>query len=127
MLLGIFSNIYELISGVNINNPEYDDEIYSNVGLVTLVIVLCITILFYLLIGRWRPIFCSIYNWIFTLLLTSIGCGILAFASAKDVIGQADTYMIRFSIMNGVLSAVFFILLSIAMKRLSIFAKRTPF
>ena len=127
MLLSIFSSLYELISGTNQSIPEYAGEVYDNVGVPTIIIVAIITAIFYLLLGRWKPIFFKTGHWIFTLLLTTIIAGVFAFASAMQVIGEADSYMFRFSLMNGIFSAVLFFILSVILKRLSIFAKRTPF
>jgi len=127
MLLSIFSTLYELISGINQNIPEYAGEIYDNVGIPTLIIVGIITAIFYLLLGRWKPVFFKTGHWIFTLLLTATIAGTFAFTSAMEVIGTADSYMLRFSLMNGIFSAILFFILSIILKRLSIFAKRTPF
>lgn len=127
MLLSVFSNLYELISGANQSIPEYAEEVYDNVGVPTIIIVAIITAIFYVLLGRWKPIFFKTGHWIFTLLLTTIIAGVFAFASAMKVIGEADSYMFRFSLMNSILSAILFVILSIILKRLSIFAKRTPF
>jgi len=127
MLLSIFSNFYQLISGAHQNVPDYVDEVYDNVGVPTLIIVAIITAVFYLLLGRWKPIFFKSGHWIFTLLLTAIIAAVFAFTSAYRVIGEADNYMFRFSLMNSIFSAVLFFILSIILKRLSIFAKRTPF
>lgn len=127
MLLSIFSSLYELISGANQSVPDYVNEVYDNVGTPTLIIVAIITAIFYLLLGRWKPIFFKSGHWIFTLLLTAIITAAFAFTSAMEVIGTADSYMFRFSLMNGIFSAILFFILSIILKRLSIFAKRTPF
>lgn len=127
MLLSIFSNLYQLISGAHHSVPDYVSEVYDNVGVPTLIIVVLITAIFYLLLGRWKPVFFKTGHWIFTLLLTTIIAGVFAFTSALKVIGEYDSYMLRFSLMNGILAAVVFFILSIVLKRLSIFAKRTPF
>lgn len=127
MLLSIFSNLYQLISGAHQSVPDYVDEVYDNVGVPTLIIVSIITAIFYLLLGRWKPIFFKSGHWVFTLLLTAIIAAAFAFASAMKVIGEADSYMFRFSLMNGIFSAILFFILSVILKRLSIFAKRTPF
>ncbi|MFD2584928.1 hypothetical protein ACFSR6_20695 [Pedobacter vanadiisoli] len=127
MLLSIFSNLYQLISGVHHSVPDYVDEVYDNVGVPTLIIVVIITAIFYLLLGRWKPVFFKTGHWIFTLLLTAIIAVVFAFTSAIKVIGESDSYMFRFSLMNGILAAILFFILSTVLKRLSIFAKRTPF
>lgn len=127
MLLSIFSNFYQIISGTHHSVPDYVGEVYDNVGVPTLIIVAIITAIFYLMLGRWKPVFFKTGHWIFTLLLTAIIAVVFAFTSAMKVIGESDSYMFRFSLMNGLLAAVVFFILSIVLKRISIFAKRTPF
>ncbi|RZM21501.1 MAG: hypothetical protein EOO88_32960 [Pedobacter sp.] len=127
MLLTVFSGLYELISGSNPNVPDYIDEVYDTVGQITIVVVLTLLLIFYLLLGRWKPIFHGSGHWIITLALTSCAAFAIAFITAKDVIGNIDSYMYRFSLMNAVFAGVIFILLSIVFKKMSIYAKRTPF
>lgn len=127
MLLSVFSTLYELISGANPDVPDYNDEVYETVGQQSLVLIFIIIVLFYLVLGRWKPIFHKTGHWILTLVLSAVFGFAIAFLNAKDVIGDVDSYMYRFSVMNAVFSAVIFIVLSLPAKLLSIFAKRTPF
>jgi hypothetical protein len=127
MMLSIFSGFYELISGANPDVPDYSDEVYETVGQITIVVVVAFDVLFYVFLGRWKPVFHKRTHWVTTLLLLmSIALGI-AFLTAKDVIGEVDSYMYRFSIMNAVFAGVLFIILSLLFRRISIFAKKTPF
>jgi len=127
MFLTIFSNLYQLISGSHQSVPDYVDEVYDNVGVPTLIIVAITVAIFYLLLGRWKPIFFKTGHWIFTLLLTAIIAFAFAFTTAFKTIGEADSYMFRFSLVNGIFSSILFFILSVILKRLSIFAKRTPY
>ena len=127
MLLTIFSGLYELISGANPDVPDYVDGVYDTVGQITLVLLVALAIIFYLLLGRWKPIFYKLGHWIFTLLVIMAASFAIAFVVAHEVIGEIDSYTYRFSLMNAIFSAVAFLLLSTAFKRMSIFSKRTPF
>jgi hypothetical protein len=128
MLLTIFSPFYEWICGSNGESPEYNDNgIYDSVGFITVAVTLLLTIVFYVLLGRWKPVFYTIRDWIITLFINAfIGFG-LAFTSAKGELGSIDGYLIRFAIINAIFTIVLFFMLSIILKRASIFAKRTPF
>ncbi|OWK69893.1 hypothetical protein [Pedobacter sp. AJM] len=127
MILTIFSGLYELIAGANPAVPEYDDEVYQTVGQITLIVVSAVVLIFYLCLGRWKPIFHKFGHWIFTLILTMCAAFAIAFISAKDIIGEIDSYMYRFCLMNAVFAAIVFIMLSIVLKPMSVFSKRTPF
>jgi hypothetical protein len=127
MLLTLFSGLYELITGSNQNVPDYVSDIYDTVGLITLIIVIIVAAIFYIGIGRWKPVFIKTGHWIFTLIVLMIASFSIAFGTAKDVIGEVDSYMYRFSFMNALFSLVLFLILSFIFKSLSIFAKRTPF
>ncbi|EDM35356.1 hypothetical protein PBAL39_12840 [Pedobacter sp. BAL39] len=127
MLLTIFSGLYELISGSNEDVPEYFDEVYDTVGQITVAVIMLMILIFYLLLGRWKPVFHKLGHWISTLILIMVAAFGIAFITARDVIGEVDAYTVRFSLMNAILSALLFILLSIIFKRMSVFSKRTPF
>jgi hypothetical protein len=127
MLLTIFSGLYELISGANPDVPNYIDDVYDTVGQITLIMVFVLILIFFLALGRWKPIFHKLGHWLITLILTMGLSFIIAFVTAKDNIGEIDSYMYRFSLMNAVFAAVVFILLSLVFKPMSVFSKRTPF
>lgn len=127
MLLTVFSGLYELISGSNSDVPDYNEEVYDTVGPITLVVVIAMILIFYLLLGRWKPIFHKLGHWVITLTFTMVAAFTIAFICAKDVTGEIDAYMYRFSLMNLIFAAVIFILLSLIVKKMSIFSKRTPF
>lgn len=127
MLLSVFSSLYELVCKPNQNYPEYRDSIFSSVGLLTLIISIVISIIFYIGLGRWKPIWYTLVHWIITLVLvTGIGFG-LALLQTKSIIQLIDSYTIQFAIFNSIFSAIYFIVLSLFLKKASIFAKKTPF
>jgi len=124
----MFVTLYELILGPN-NDPIYADEIFTPVGFLTLLATLVAAALFYLLLGRWKPVFDKLPHWLILLAVVAI----LAFAYAltyalgRTGADESDGYMQGFAAMNAVYAALYFFLFSLALKRFSIFAKRTPF
>lgn len=127
MLLTIFSGLYELISGAKPEVPEYNGEVYDSVGLMTVVLVLVLAVIFYILLGRFKPIFHRGVHWMITLGILMWASFALALMISQDVIGEIDSYMYFFSLMNAVFACLLFFICSLAFKRASIFAKRTPF
>lgn len=126
-LLTIFSPFYEWICGTNAESPEYDNGIYDSVGLITVAITLTTAVVFYLLLGRWKPVFDKMRHWIIAVVLVALAGFGLAFAAAKNELGAVDGYLVRFALINMILTVVLFFICSILLKRGSIFAKRTPF
>ncbi|OCX54270.1 hypothetical protein BEL04_08410 [Mucilaginibacter sp. PPCGB 2223] len=123
----LFTGIYELLCGKNPDIPDYRETIYRSVGLLTLVMAIVIGLLFYLVLGRWRNVWYTRIHWVLTVIIAAlIGFG-LAYGIAKGIIGSADAYLTQFALLNGVLLAVYLILLSLFFKRFSIYSKRTPF
>jgi hypothetical protein len=123
----IFIFIYEFFCGKNQNISDYRDRIFRDVGLLTLLIAVTICLLFYVAIGRWKNIWHTLLHWAITIILCAvIGVG-LAYGVAKSIIGAADSYLILFAFMNAVVINIYFILLSLILKRFSIHARRTPF
>lgn len=128
MLLTVFSSFYEWICGTNAESPEYNDNgIYDSVGLITVVSVITFVVLFYLILGRWKPIFYALKHWVLTLVIAAlVGFG-FAFTVAKKELGSTDAYLIRFAVINAICMMLLFFIFSLVFKRASIFAKRTPF
>ena len=123
----MFSVLYELLGGKN-DNPAYANTIYSSVGLFTLIIALVFAVVFYLLLGRWRPIWDKQKHWLVTIVALAVIAFSMALSLAKGATGEeVDAYMVTFSLINAVYAVVYFIIMSFLLKRASIFAKRTPF
>lgn len=127
MLLTVFSFLYELICRSNLDSPEYEAVIYDNAGLLTLLSSALFALIFFLLLGRWKPVFHQPGHWIITLVLCAITGFLIAFLSAKSQLGTVDSYLIRFAVINMILTALLFFVFSLIFKQASIFAKRTPF
>ncbi|GAA4447898.1 hypothetical protein GCM10023189_04940 [Nibrella saemangeumensis] len=124
----MFTSLYELWLGQN-NDPIFADEIFTPVGMLTLLFALIVAAVFYLLLGRWKPVFDNTTHWIITLVVVAIFGFVYALQYAKDRTGadEADSYMQGFGGINALYAVIFFTIFSALLKRFSIFAKRTPF
>jgi glucan phosphoethanolaminetransferase (alkaline phosphatase superfamily) len=123
----MFKTLYELLVGQN-TNPAYASDVFPTVGLFTLAFAGIAAILFYLLLGRWRPIWHKTVHWLVTILILAAAAGYIAVSVAKKATEEdADSYMYTFSLINVLYVIVYFIILSLLLKKASIFAKRTPF
>lgn len=123
----MFKMLYELLAGKN-SNPAYATDVFPTVGLFTIAFAGVAAILFYLLLGRWRPIWHKTVHWLVTMLILAAVAGYIAVSVAKKATEEdADSYMYTFSFINVLFVVVYFIILSLLLKKASIFAKRTPF
>jgi len=126
MLLSLFPTLYELIIGKNPDYPEYGESIFNSVGILSFIISIVICLIFYVGLGRWKPVYHKIHHWIITIIVVAgIGFG-LAFTQAKGVLDFIDSYLIQFALFNAVFSALYFIIFSFFFKRFSIYSKNTP-
>ncbi|GAB3262849.1 hypothetical protein GCM10027347_28860 [Larkinella harenae] len=124
----MFVSLYELWLGQN-NDPIYADEIFTPVGLITLLVSIALALLFYLVLGRWKSVFYRTSHWAITLVVAGIfGFG-YAVWYALDATGaeNTDSYMQGFGAVNLLYALIYFCIFSLLLKRFSIFAKRTPF
>lgn len=123
----MFKTLYELLTGPNAN-PAYRTDVFPTVGLFTLVVSLLTVVLFYLLLGRWKPVWHKLGHWLITMVLLAGFAGYFAIATAKAATEEeADSYMYTFALFNILFAIVYFIVFSLLLKKTSIFAKRTPF
>ena len=124
----MFVSLYELWLGQN-NDPIYADEIFTPVGLITLLVSLLLAAIFYLILGRWRSVFDGIGPWVITLVVVLIFAFAYAMWYAMDRTGadESDGYMTGLGGVNALYAAIYFFVFSILLKRFSIFAKHTPF
>ena len=127
MLLSIFSSLYEVIIGENADFPEYRDGIFDSVGLITIFIAIAFCLLFYIVLGRWKEIWYTTLHWAVTIIIVAAVCFGFAFYQAKGQLGDFDSYLIRFSIINIFWGCIIFIFLSFGLKHFSIYARKTPF
>lgn len=124
----MFKFLYELICGQNVD-PTYGNNVYPSVGLFTLVFSLAFAIIFYLVLGRWKPIWDKLKHWVITIILL-IGLSVFfALTQAKGATAEEsyDSFMYKFALVNALYAVVYFIIFSLFLRKLSIFAKRTPF
>lgn len=122
----LFRFIYESICGKNQELSDYRSHIYSNVGLLTLIIAIIIALLFYLALGRWRMVWYTRTHWVITVVFAALLGFCMAYSEAKVSIGAVDAYLIQFAFLNAILLAAYFIILSLMLKNFSIYSKRTP-
>ena len=124
----MFKAIYELLGGENVD-PIYASDVYPSVGLFTMIFALVFCIIFYLGLGRWKPIWHKLSHWIITLTILASISVFFALTQAKSATLEDafSTFMYKFSMVNALYSSIYFIVFSLILKRASIFAKRTPF
>jgi 4-amino-4-deoxy-L-arabinose transferase-like glycosyltransferase len=124
----MFKFLYELICGQNVD-PTYANNLYPSVGLFTLVFALVFAIIFYLALGRWKPIWDKLKHWVITIILLICLSVFFALTQAKGATSEEsfDSFMYKFAMVNALYAVVYFILFSLLLRKVSIFAKRTPF
>jgi len=126
LMLSIFTSFYEALIGANPLNPEYREGVFSSVGIITVLISLIICLVFYIALGRWKPVFHKTAHWVITLSINAMIGFCLAYVLTNKEIGAIDGYALRFAFVNTFYAALYFIILSIVFRRFSIFAKHTP-
>ncbi|TWV93000.1 hypothetical protein [Chitinophaga pinensis] len=77
----MFSLLYELLGGKN-NNPVYASTIFPSVGLFTVILSVIFALVFYLLLGRWRPVWDKQKHWLVTMVLLALIASGLAYSQA---------------------------------------------
>lgn len=125
--MALFTSLYEVFIGENPDYPEYREGIFSSVGLLTFLLAAVAAAIFYVALGRWKPVFEKPVHWFITLALTALIGFLLAYTQARGTLGATDSYTTRFALFNALYAAVYFFLFSILFKRFSIFARHTPF
>jgi high-affinity Fe2+/Pb2+ permease len=123
----MFKFIYELLAGKNAD-PVYATDVYPFIGLFTLVVAFVLAIVFYLGLGRWKPLWDKLPHWIITLLVLIAIAVYWALTQAKSATGEDyDAFMYKFALVNAFLATLYFVVFSLLLKKASIFAKHTPF
>ena len=123
----MFKFLYELF-GKNVD-PTYATDVYPFVGLFTLLIVLVFVALFYVALGRWKPVWYKLGHWFVTLIILLLFAFFFAFTKSKEATGE-DThtsFMWKLAFVNVLYTFIYFIVFSLLFKKISIFAKHTPF
>ncbi len=124
----MFQFLYELLCGKNVD-PTYVSDVYPFVGLFTLIFSIVFSLIFYLALGRWKPIWDKLLHWIITLIILSGIAFYFALNQARSTTGEESygAFMIKFSLVNALYAVIYFVLLSLLLKKASIFARNTPF
>lgn len=123
----MFKLMYELLAGKN-DDPVFANDVYPSVGLFTLLLALIFTLIFYLALGRWKPIWDKLIHWIITLIFLVIIAIFFALTQSKGATGEDyNAFMYKFSLVNALIASLYFVIFSLLLKKASIFAKRTPF
>jgi len=132
-LLNIFADLFKTIIGIEKNYGLDFTEAFKGTGFVICIISLLMAVLFYLVLGRWKPIWNLPKHWYITLFINSLLCILVTFLQSNStnvpdiVLGQIIGYMIKFSCVSFVLGDILFFIFSIAFKKLSRYCKATPF
>jgi len=124
----MFKFLYELLCGKNVD-PTYATDVYPFVGMFTLLTVLLFVALFYVALGRWKPVWYNLKHWFVTLIILLVFGFFLAFTKSKEVTGE-DThtsFMWKLAFVNVLFTFIYFLVFSLLFKKISIFAKHTPF
>ena len=124
----MFKALYEIFVDQN-PDPAYQMQIFPTVGKFTLVFTIVFALIFYFLLGRWKPVWEKLVHWIITMVAIALAAAFFAIQQAQVGMNQSniDSYMYSFALANALYAVVFFFILSLLLKRFSIFAKRTPF
>src|SRR5215212_3835240 len=108
----MFKSLYELLTGQNAD-PTYSTDVFPTVGLFTLLLSLITALIFYLLLGRWKPVWEKLGHWLITIAIISVASGFFALSQAKSATGEeANSYMYSFSMINALYSLVYFVVFS---------------
>ncbi|SEI49902.1 hypothetical protein SAMN05216327_10249 [Dyadobacter sp. SG02] len=122
----MFQMLYEVLCGAH-PNPAYAEEIYPFVGVFTLIAAGLFAFLFYVVLGRMRPIWDKTSHWSATLVLLLLIAFLFSRYHAEAVTEDMEPFVYRFALVNLLYAAIYYLLFSLAFKKLSIYAKRTPF
>lgn len=128
MFLSIFTSLYELILGTHQDySEEFETTVFPSVGIITFMLAIVFSLLFYVALGRWKAVWYTTTHWVITIVfVAAVGFG-LAAMQAKSAIELFDNYILLFALYNALLAALTFIAVSFLFKKFSIFSKRTPF
>jgi drug/metabolite transporter (DMT)-like permease len=122
----MFNYLYTLLCGKNIN-PDYKVHIYPFIGLFTLLFAAGLSFIFYVVLGRLRPIWYKTTHWLVIMVLILLVASSLAFNYAEQMTGGDTPFTYTFAMVNALYAFIYYVIFSLIFKRFSIYAKRTPF
>jgi glucan phosphoethanolaminetransferase (alkaline phosphatase superfamily) len=122
----MFYILYELIAGQN-PDPTYATVVFPFVGLFTLIFVFVTAAVFYLALGRYKPVWDKMIHWAITLIILLVVAFAFALLNAEAETGESSSYVYRFAFVNVFLAFIYYVVFSLLLKKFSIYAKRTPF
>ncbi|MEJ7677476.1 MAG: hypothetical protein WKG06_06315 [Segetibacter sp.] len=106
----MFKLIYELLAGKN-DDPVFANDVYPSVGLFTLLSAFILALIFYLALGRWKPIWDKLIHWVITLIFLVIIAIFFALTQSKGATGEDyNAFMYRFSMVNALVAFIYFII-----------------
>ncbi|WP_428662986.1 hypothetical protein [Runella sp.] len=121
--------IYEWILGEDEDADTYRELVFQPVFLITIGVCLVLALVFYVGLGRWKPVFHKTIHWVIMLLIAFVFAFVFAINQALDATeaDEYDNYMYSFGAVNVGYTFILFCLFSLLFKRFSIHAKYTPF
>jgi hypothetical protein len=130
----MFKALYEftLGNGFQYLNEFEDFNVYNTVGLVTLLVALGLCAIYYLAVNRMTDKYDQVLHWAIVLGVVVVFSGIFAYWQARHNLMEnigADDYSvpILFWVMNMIYALLYFVIGSVAFKKLSKYATKIPF
>jgi hypothetical protein len=125
----IFSPLYEFFYyNVPFSDSVYDESIYAQLGLISFILSLFLVLTFYYWIKR--PRFSRWYHWSLILginFIINIALGFVIPRNKFISLGlDYENEFYFFSLINGIISVLFFVIFSFCLRWWSINAKGTP-
>ncbi len=123
----MFTILYELVIGKNAD-PIYRNTIFLPIGAFTVSIMLVLSFLFYVVLGRWRAVFHRNSHWVWTLLFGLVVVFWLTLSFAQNATGEphVNAYMLGLGGINIGIALLSFVGASLFFRRGSKYARHTP-
>ncbi|KAA9331437.1 hypothetical protein F0P96_14430 [Hymenobacter busanensis] len=126
-----FRALYEVIGlpQPSSETPVYREVIFPNIGLLNIGITLALLVLFYLVINRYMRVatFSRPRHWALFLGLNALIAFVIVIAQANGQNVESHSYIYWLALLNAIYAAVFFFILSLIFRKLSVNASTTPF
>lgn len=131
ILLSIFSDIFKNIIGIEKVYGLDFTEAFEGIGFSVITISFVMAILFYLVLGKWKPIWNLPSHWKITFAINALLCLLVTILQVNIKVQgieifQVIGYLIKISCVSLVSGSLIFLILSLILKRFSTFCKATP-